>query len=242
MICLTGDTHGDFSRFATKRFKKQTKMSKNDFVIVCGDFGIWSKKDKHSLDWLESKPFTTLFVDGNHENYDLLKEYPIENWNGGLVQKIRPSVIHLMRGQVYNFHNKTVFTMGGAKSHDINDGILEPDDKNLKRKIRILNKRNAMYRINHVSWWKEEMPNKSEYKLALANLEKVNWKIDMIISHCAPSSIVQKIGDGFYKTDELTDFFEIIKNKCDFKYWFFGHYHDNAIIDDKFILLYDAIV
>ena len=242
MICLTGDTHGDFSRFATKRFKKQTKMSKNDFVIVCGDFGIWSKKDKHSLDWLESKPFTTLFVDGNHENYDLLKEYPIENWNGGLVQKIRPSVIHLMRGQVYNFHNKTVFTMGGAKSHDINDGILEPDDKNLKRKIRILNKRNAMYRINHVSWWKEEMPNKAEYDLALANLEKVNWKIDMIISHCAPSSIVQKIGDGFYKTDELTDFFEIIKNKCDFKYWFFGHYHDNAIIDDKFILLYDAIV
>ncbi len=242
MICLTGDTHGDFSRFATKRLKKQTKMTKSDFVIVCGDFGIWSKKDKHSLDWLESKPFTTLFVDGNHENYDLLKEYPIENWNGGLVQKIRPSVIHLMRGQVYNFHNKTVFTMGGAKSHDINDGILEPDDKNLKRKIRILNKRNAMYRINHVSWWEEEMPNKAEYKLALANLEKVNWKVDMIISHCAPSSIVQKIGDGFYETDELTDFFEIIKNKCEFKYWFFGHYHDNAIIDDKFILLYDKIV
>ena len=55
-------------------------------------------------------------------------------------------------------------------------------------------------------------------------------------------ALYKKIGDGFYKTDELTDFFETIKNKCEFKYWFFGHYHDNAIIDDKFILLYDAIV
>ena len=242
MICFTGDTHGDFSRFNLKNFKNQIKMTKNDFVIICGDFGIWDKSDEKLWDWLENKPFTTLFVDGNHENYDLLKEYTVEPWNGGLVQKIRPSVIHLMRGQVYNFHDKTVFTMGGAKSHDIDDGILELDDKDLEQKMRDLDKRNALYRVNHLSWWKEEMPNRAEYDLALANLEKVNWKVDMIISHCAPSSIVEKIGRGFYDTDELTDFFEMIKNKCEFKYWFFGHYHDNNIIDDKFILLYDEIV
>jgi hypothetical protein len=27
--------------------------------------------------------------------------YPIEEWNGGKIQRIRPSVIHLMRGQVF---------------------------------------------------------------------------------------------------------------------------------------------
>lgn len=52
------------------------------------------------LNQLECKSYTTLFVDGNHENFDRLSDYPIDTWNGGKVHKIRPSVIHLMRGQI----------------------------------------------------------------------------------------------------------------------------------------------
>lgn len=39
-----------------------------------------------------------LFVSGNHENFDLLAEYPQEDWNGGKVQRIHSHVIHLLRG------------------------------------------------------------------------------------------------------------------------------------------------
>ena len=78
------------------------------------------------MDWLEGKPFTTLFVDGNHENFDRLYAYPVEEWHGGKVHKIRPSVIHMMRGQVFAIDGKSVFTFGGASSHDIDGGILEP--------------------------------------------------------------------------------------------------------------------
>jgi hypothetical protein len=85
---------------------------------------------------LEEKPFTTLFGSGNHENFDLLAEYPVEDWHGGKVQRIRPSVIHLMRGQVYSIQGKTFFTMGGASSHDINGGILEPDDPLFEKNAR----------------------------------------------------------------------------------------------------------
>ena len=52
----------------------------NDFVVICGDFGgVWdpclaefgeTPAERYALDWLEEKPFTTLFVPGNHENYD----------------------------------------------------------------------------------------------------------------------------------------------------------------------------
>lgn len=59
---------------------------------------------------------------------DSLAEYPVSEWNGGKVQFIRPNVIHLTRGQIYNIDGSTFFTMGGARSHDIQDGILEPDD------------------------------------------------------------------------------------------------------------------
>ena len=105
MIYITGDCHREYRRFNTQNFPEQKEMTKEDYVIVCGDFGgVWSfekedKEEKHLLDWLEEKPFTTLYVDGNHENFDRLYGYPIENWQGGKVHKIRPSVLHLMRGQ-----------------------------------------------------------------------------------------------------------------------------------------------
>lgn len=124
-IFVTGDTHGDFSRFKQSIFYEQENLSKDDSLIVCGDFGgIWnnSLEEIAALDWLDSLPFTTLFVCGNHENFDILSSYKAEKWNGGLVHKIRPSVIHLMRGQVFTLEGRHFFTMGGARSHDISDG------------------------------------------------------------------------------------------------------------------------
>ena len=105
MIYATGDTHGNFQRFAPEHFPEQAGMTKEDYMIICGDFGgVWDggKKEERNLDWLEDLPFTTLFISGNHENFDLLRKYPTEEWNGGKIQRIRPHVIHLMRGQVFD--------------------------------------------------------------------------------------------------------------------------------------------
>ena len=90
--------------------------TKDDFVIICGDFGFWdeSGEQKYWRKWLSHKPFTTLWVDGNHENYDLLKTYPVEQWKGGNVQFIAPDIIHLMRGQIFEIEGLRFFTFGGA--------------------------------------------------------------------------------------------------------------------------------
>lgn len=168
MIYITGDCHQDFGRFNTGIFPEQKEMTKDDYVIVCGDFGgVWNrggenKEEKHLMDWLEGKPFTTLFVDGNHENFDRLYAYPVEEWHGGKVHKIRPTVIHMMRGQVFAIDGKSVFTFGGASSHDIDGGILEPEDPDFKRKKRKLNQGWLPYCINHVSWWRQELPSQEE--------------------------------------------------------------------------------
>ena len=116
-IFITGDTHGDFTRFKKEVFYEQAELTKEDCIIITGDFGgVWdsSANERYWLDWLEQKPFTTLFVSGNHENFDLLAEYPVEDWCGGTVQRIRPSVIHLMRGQVYSIQGKKFFKIGRA--------------------------------------------------------------------------------------------------------------------------------
>ena len=110
MVFVTGDTHGDWiNRLNVNSFPEQKEMTKDDYVIICGDFGIWdnSKREKYNLSWLDDKPFTTLFVSGNHENYDILDNLEISEWHGGLVNFVRKSVIHLMRGQVFNIEDKT---------------------------------------------------------------------------------------------------------------------------------------
>ena len=104
MIYATGDLHGNPLRFQPQYFPEQAKMMKDDYMIVCSDFGcVWNgdKSDDPQLDRLETLPFTVLFIDGNHENFDALSEYPVEQWRGGKVRKIRPHVMHLMRGQAF---------------------------------------------------------------------------------------------------------------------------------------------
>lgn len=242
-IYITGDTHGGFQRFGSKYFPQQKEMSREDYVIITGDFGgLWDggQKDQHWLDWLEEKPFTTLFVDGNHENFGLLDALPEKEWNGGRVHAARDHVLHLMRGQVFHFGGLTWFTMGGAASHDIQDGILDPAAPDFERQYWLMRRMRAMFRVKGVSWWAEEMPSPEEYQEALANLDRVNWTVDCILTHCAPSSVVRKVNPS-YGTDELTDFLETISQRCKFAYWFFGHYHDNRIIDEKYILQWEQI-
>lgn len=244
-LYLTGDTHGDFRRFLPESFYEQESLTKKDTILICGDFGgIWygDERDDEVLDWMESRSFTTAFVTGNHENYDALRKYPLEEWKGGNIRRIRPSVILLERGQIFNLYGKRFFTMGGASSHDIQGGILEPDDPLLERKRRQLDAREEMYRINHISWWKEELPNEEEYQTARANLDRAGWEVDYIVTHCCPSSVQDTFSDGFYQRDALTDFFEEIHQQCRFKYWFFGHYHGNMAIEKKYIMLYEQII
>ena len=157
-VYVTGDTHGEFQRFGSKYFPQQKHMGREDYVIVTGDFGgLWdgSPKDQYWLDWLEGKPFTTLFVDGNHENFDLLNAFPERQWNGGRVHEVREHVLHLMRGQVFTFGGLTWFTMGGAASHDIQDGILDPADPGFERQYWLMRRMRAMFRLKGVSWWPE---------------------------------------------------------------------------------------
>ena len=92
IIWITGDTHGGWiHRLNMDSFPEQREMTKEDYVIVLGDFGIWrdSPQQRWYLNWLEERNFTTLFIDGNHENYDILDAYPVEEWHGGKVHKDR---------------------------------------------------------------------------------------------------------------------------------------------------------
>lgn len=229
MIYITGDTHQDFTRFGSRKFPEQKLLTRNDYVIICGDFGIWDEtaESLYWLKWLDNKPFTTLFVDGNHENFDLLSRFPEKEWNGGKVHQIREHIFHLMRGQIFELDGQTFFTMGGASSHDMPGGVLDSESPDYHRQKKRLEKLKIRYRVNHLSWWQEELPCEEEYREALYNLEKQNWQVDTIITHCAPDSIAEQI-NPLSPSDALTRFLEEVKNRCRFRRWFFGHYHEDC--------------
>ena len=102
MIFITGDLHGhhDIHKFSTDRFTIQKELTRSDYVIICGDFELrWcdSAEERYWLKWLDKKPWTTLWIDGNHENFDMLKDYPVEEWKGGKIRKITDNIFHLCR-------------------------------------------------------------------------------------------------------------------------------------------------
>ena len=218
MIYITGDTHGEQARFSPFGMPREESFRANDTDIVCGDFGyIFSGSDEENkfLDELSEKPYTICFCDGNHDNLPAIYAYPEEEWNGGRVHRIRKNIFHLMRGQIFEIEGKKFFTMGGAFSID------------------------KEYRTEGLSWWKEELPNGDEYAEATKNLREAGNKVDYIITHTAPRSIISRMGEHSDPRDsELTGFLDWVVDEIRFKRWFFGHWHQEGEIGTKFRALW----
>lgn len=251
MIYITGDTHGEFDkRFNNKIFPIQKTMTKNDFLIICGDFGgIWNangetSQEKYWLGWFETRNYTLLFIDGNHENFTRLNAYPVKKWHGGKVHEIRPSILHLMRGQIFNIDGKKIFTFGSAQSHDIGTKILEPDDPHLAQRKKELTHQYGFYRMHHVTWWDEETATQEEMNEGIENLKRVNNKVDYIITHCCATNLQKKLDVSTVKkqTTAMTNYLQKLEVLSDYKHWYFGHYHINKSIDAKHTVLYNDII
>lgn len=214
MIYLTGDTHGeiDSDKLCIGEFAERTskQLTKDDYLIILGDFGfIWSEEpDDAETFWmsvLEQSPWTTLFIDGNHENFHRLNNMPIEQWHGGKVHKINDSVIHLMRGQVFEIDDSTFFTFGGALSIDKNR------------------------RTEGLSWWKEEQASYQEIEEGFTNLQKHGNKVDYVLTHTCITEVCKTIvrySNGSYSyPDPMTKVLDHYYSMLDFKKWYFGHWH-----------------
>lgn len=224
MIYITGDTHQltDTVKLVTHRFTEQSAMTKEDYLIILGDTGFTCKTQdlNYCLKYFNEKNFTTLFIDGNHEDFNRLNKLPIEEWNGGKVHKVTDSIIHLMRGQVFEIEGLKIFTMGGAYSVD----------KELRKP--------------GINWWPQELPNKAEIEEGLINLKKNNNKVDYILTHDAPNKYL----DFDYKHDihiydaEFKHYLGHLDKMVQFRHWYFGHHHTDKVIDDKHTVVFNNII
>lgn len=226
MIHVTGDTHGhhDFGKLI-KFVNEHPGLTKSDYIIICGDFGaVWSERTlEESLRPYQELPVSILFVDGNHENFSLLDAYPLGSWNGGRVHFIKPDIIHLMRGQVFEIEGKTFFTFGGGTSID------------------------KWLRQDGVNWWERELPSREELDEGVANLRRYNNTVDYIITHSCderalwyPAMREKAERKGVRPENLMLSYFE--RNVRYTRHWYFGHYHIDARLTKFKTAIYQKIV
>lgn len=232
-IYITGDTHGGINgmKLKSKYFPSYENVTKDDILIILGDFG-YIYEPEHRKD-LKKKEYnkmihtfknrkwgSVLFIDGNHENFDRLNNYPEVDMFGGKVGKIEDGIYHLKRGYIYEIQGHTVLTFGGANSvakHTLIEGI---------------------------DWWKDEKFNYSESNRAFDNLEKYNFNVDIILSHTCSFSALEYLSKylnrTMYEPDEFNRLFEEFKHRIKYKKWFFGHHHvDLELKDDEIAVFKD---
>ena len=98
MIYVTGDCHADFRKFGSKRFKAQKEMTREGFVIVCGDFGgVWKddERERYRLNWLAQKPFTLLLWTGTMRILTAFTAMSFRRWTStaaGRTESVRISI------------------------------------------------------------------------------------------------------------------------------------------------------
>jgi hypothetical protein len=211
-VFVCGDIHSTLDIDKLNQFMNRDDLNEKDYLIICGDTGIcgFSKKQEAlTREYLKNLPMTVLFADGNHEKFDALNSYSVEEWQGGKVHIIEPGIIHLMRGQVYRIDGKKFFVFGGAYSAD------------------------RSWRTLGLTWFEEELPSQEEYEEAWKNLENCDYKVDYIITHTGPYKITTKMGYECHdEALEQARFFQQIAEKVDFKDWYFGHLHKDIDIDN----------
>ncbi len=222
---ISGDTHGTLDLGKIVKFfdEHEGEYHDDDYLIICGDVGAcgFSGSDEMTArNTFRDLPVTTLFVDGNHENFEQLNSYGVDIWNGGKVHFIESRLIHLMRGQVFEIDGKRLFTFGGAYSID------------------------KYSRVEGIDWFPEEIPNRKEYEEGWQNLEEVGFRVDYILTHTGPREVVAAMGYGEMSDGEveLRRYLQRVADNTDFTAWYFGHFHEDAEVDGMFYCLYDNIV
>lgn len=227
-VLVTGDTHGtiDIEKLVEFAGRFGDQLTKEDYLIVAGDFGvIWTdepdEEEELILKWLDKSPWTTLFIDGNHENHPRLATFPEIEILGGRAHQISKTVYHIMRGEVIEIEDVKILCMGGADSHD------------------------KHFRVDGKDWWSQERITEADVENAEKNLARHNFTVDYVIAHSLPR-IIQSRVFPYMKLNRSCFMLEQVYDKVDInKAWITGHYHEDMIRNEEgvyFRFIYDDII
>jgi len=210
-ILFTGDMHGarGIHRLDPASFPEGEVLDRDDFVIIAGDFqviydhGGLTRDEQQMLDWLSARPWTTLFIDGNHEHMPRLRSLPLEKRFGGMVGRASANVYYLLRGERYEIDGRSILCLGGA--HSIDRDRRTPGE----------------------TWFEEEVPTRDDVMAAWKGAEQ--GPVDVFLTHTCPTDI--KFQLPIHARNDISDPTEHIlaelRPVVQPRHWIFGHFHVN---------------
>lgn len=220
-VYVTGDCHQDMRKIYA--FADKMDLGPDDHVIVLGDMGIYWRHDKADAkviikDFEARYNFNLYFIDGNHENFKILKSLEEDDVGMGIVSE---HIRHLKRGRRYSIGGKDILAIGGADSVD---------------KFR---------RTEGLSWWKDEAitdedvsrvdPGQYDYVLSHCCPRSIFDAYKPYL--CTLGNIVDDTNPDFHISDNKL---EQILNFISFDKWYFGHYHVDLHLDECFTCLFNT--
>lgn len=224
-IYISGDTHGDFTRFL------KLKDEENIAVIVLGDTAVnWNLTDyDRGFKWhlKEKYPNITWYLlrgnhDGRPENLmTILTDYDDE-FDGYVMYE--PDFLHiryLLDGGEYTVNDYKILTIGGAYSVDkwyrLEMGRRWFADEQLTKE-----------EMNYIS----DLVKGKSYDFVLTHTCPYEWRPTDLFLHGLDQSTVDN-------TMEL--WLQELKNTFDWNIWLFGHYHADRLERPHVEQLYQVI-
>lgn len=242
MIYFTGDTHGA----PEERVKECGNLMRDeDILFFAGDIGVpWGIKhpnyaenqlkiDKTKLDYINDKPGAYVFVLGNHDDYNWADSCPeVNKWGTTIKQamldgKVYDNIYVIDDVRALDIDGKKILCFPFADSHDISDGILDPQDIEFEDQLDYMHRNGKyMFRIKDWTWWEKEHADVDRIQQYIDDNDLWNTKYDYIVSHDAPATY-NRLALGMYrlKSSEYQYFLDSVRRCIDFKYWFHGHMH-----------------
>ena len=209
-IYITGDTHRNFNRI--EDFCAENGTTKDDILIILGDACInyyLNRDDQELKKELADFPITLFMIYGNHEQRPSeIDTYEEVEWCGAVayIEPEYPNLVFAKDGEIYDLDGRSAIAIGGAYSIDA---------------------------TQHDRWFPLEQPTEDIMDYVERQLERVNWRVDIVLSHTVPLKYLPTYalqpGLDQSKVDKTTEeWLDTIEDRLDYDEWYAGHYHTES--------------
>jgi Icc-related predicted phosphoesterase len=206
-VLFAGDIHGNIQHL--EWLYAHAHKNEVNTIIACGDFGYWvhlpfgKKFLARCVSLAEANNIPLMWIDGNHENHDLLDDLRTQHGDTSPIPTPNEWVKWIPRGCRFDMNGYTFMGYGGAYSVDWKD-------RELGR-----------------SWWKQELI--SPYHIDTLSEEEV----DVLITHDAPYGVELTYKDDIPVSVYQRELVLEIQQKVKPRFHVCGHHHVRAIWDSE---------
>ena len=209
-IAFIGDIHGDTRSASYSMLYARDHDAERVFFV--GDFG-WQFDDGFLTEMkqiAERFDYSVEFIDGNHENFDVLYDYDIEP-DG--YRHLTNNVLHIPRGTAMQIDGIDVLFIGGASSID------------------------RHYRMAGLEWWPQELITSRDIDKALdvPNVDVVVSHETPWLPKLSNKNNEDEIAEWGYDFAEAIETSrqqrELLHEILDVKrplFWYHGHHHNRS--------------